>query len=223
MRIELDTPVSCVDGAFGALADVVIDPGTRRITHVVVQPRDRLESARLMPIQSTRAGDGSAGISLTCTVAAVNGSEAIQAAAYVRSGELIDPGSDWDVGIQDAYAMAEGVSVGPEILGAGVGMEYDPHVGVNYHRIPKGDVEIRRSSCVTSRDGQRLGHVVGFDIDDGDRITGLVLEHGHLWGKRMVPIPGPAIDRIKTDELVLTLSAEEVGALEPLAGHHWPL
>jgi hypothetical protein len=36
----------------------------------------------------------------------------------------------------------------------------------------------------------------------------------------MVPIPGPAIDRFTTDEVVLTLSAEEVGALKPLPTHH---
>ena len=58
---------------------------------------------------------------------------------------------------------------------------------------------------------------------DEDRITGLVLEHGHLWGKRMVSIPGAAIDRFEIDELVLALSGDEVGALKPLPGHHWGL
>jgi sporulation protein YlmC with PRC-barrel domain len=223
MRIDLDMPISCVDGAFGELADVVIDPGSRRVTHVVVQPHDRLESARLVPIESARGGDGSAGISLTCTVATVTGSESIQESAYVRNGELIEPGSDWDIGIQDAYPIPEGGTLGPEMMGAGVAMDYDPHMGVNYHRIPKGDIEIRRASAVISADGHRLGHVVGFVIDDDDRITGLVLEHGHLWGKRMVPIPGPAIDRFTNDELLLTLSADDVGALKPLPGHHWGL
>ena len=39
----------------------------------------------------------------------------------------------------------------------------------------------------------------------------------------MVPIPGSAIDRFEIDELVLTLSGDEVGALKPLPGHHWGL
>jgi sporulation protein YlmC with PRC-barrel domain len=220
MRIDLDMPVSCVDGAFGELADVVIDPGSRRVTHVVVQPHDRSQRARLVPVESV-GRDGSAGISLTCTVATVIGSEAIQESAYLRMGELIEPGSDWDVGIQEAYPVPDGASLGPEILGAGVAMEYDQHLGVNYHRIPKGDVEIRRASAVTSADGHRLGHVVGFVLDDEDRITELILEHGHLWGKRMVPIPGSAIDRFNIDELGLTLSADEVAAVQPLPGHHW--
>jgi sporulation protein YlmC with PRC-barrel domain len=213
MRIDLDMAVSCVDGAVGELTDVVIDPGTRCLTHLVVRPRDRQEDARLMPIERAGACDGSEGISLECTVAEMSEAEAIQGSAYIRPGELPVVGADWDVGIQEMYPLPEYGSVGPEILGAGMAMEYDQHVGVSYHRVPKGDVEIRRTSPVTTADGHHLGHVIGFVIDDDERITELVLEHGHLWGKRTITLPSSAIDRFETDELVLSLTSDEVGAL----------
>lgn len=221
MRIDLDIPVSCVDGALGELADVIIDPGTRRLTHVVVQPHDSRERARLAPISGAGGGDGPEGVTLGCTIATVIQSEPIQESAYVRIGELIVGGSDWDVGIQEMYSLSDYGSLGPEIMGSGMAMEYDQHVAVNYHRVPKGDVEIRRASQVTSSDSQHLGHVVGFIIDDDEQITQLVLEHGHLWGKRMVAIPGSAIERFETDELALSMSGDEVGALQPLPAHHW--
>jgi sporulation protein YlmC with PRC-barrel domain len=227
MRIDLDMPVSCVDGAFGELADVIIDPSSRRLTHFVVAPHDQRHRARMVPTGSARAGDAEGfaleGLALDCTAATISASEPIQESAYLRTGELVEGGSDWDVGIQEAYPIPDGGSLGPEMMGSGMQLDIDQHVAVNYHRIPKGDVEIRRSSDVTSTDGHRLGHVVGFVIDDGDQITGLVLEHGHLWGKRMVQIPGRAIDRFEIDELVLALSGDEVGALKPLPGHHWGL
>ena len=59
-------------------------------------------------------------------------------------------------------------------------LEYDAHMSITHDRIPKGEVEIRRASEVTSSDGHRLGHVDGFLVDDEDRITHLVLAHGHL-------------------------------------------
>lgn len=37
MRLELGGRVDCSDGTFGELADVVIDPTTKRVTHLVVK------------------------------------------------------------------------------------------------------------------------------------------------------------------------------------------
>ena len=92
-------------------------------------------------------------------------------------------------------------------------IDVDPHVMLSYDRIPLGQVEIRRSSGVTSADEHHLGHVDGFVLDDEQQIAHLVLEHGHLWGRREVVIPVSAVDRVETDEVVLTLSKDEVGAL----------
>ncbi|TMM04086.1 MAG: peptide chain release factor 2 [Actinobacteria bacterium] len=83
---------------------------------------------------------------------------------------------------------------------------------MSYHRVPKGEVEIRRESPVNSSDGHHLGHVVGFVIDDQQRIEHLVLVHGHLWGKHEAAIPGSAIDRLANDELTLSLSRAAVQA-----------
>ncbi len=219
MRIDLDMPVSCADGAFGELADVVIDPVARRLTHLVVAPHDRSERPRLVPIEAAGARDGSESISLEGTIAEINESEPIRESAYVRLTELPAGGANWDVGIQEMYSISEYDSLGPEIMGSGMAMEYDQHVAISYDRVPKGEVEIRRASDVTSSDGHHLGHVIGFVIDEDGRVTELVLEHGHLWGKRMIAIPGPAIERFETDELVVNLTSDEVGALRPLPAH----
>jgi hypothetical protein len=220
MRIDLDTPVSCVDGAVGQLEDVVIDPATGRLTHVVVQPHDPSDRVRMMPIEGARDDGPSDGIALDCTIATLLESEPIQESAYLRMGDLVDGGPDWAVGIQEMFSLPEGGSLGPDILGAGMTMEYDQHVAVSYHRIPPGGVEIRRASSVTSSDSHHLGHVVGFVVDGQGTITQLILEHGHLWTRRMVAIAGRAIERLQTDELTLSLTAAAVGGLKSLPGHH---
>ena len=53
---------------------------------------------------------------------------------------------------------------------------------MTYDRVPKGEVEIRRSSAVTSADGHDLGQVDGFLVDGEAHITHFILERGHLWG-----------------------------------------
>jgi hypothetical protein len=219
MRLDLDTTVYCVDGRVGELVDVLVQPSTCRLTHLVIQPHSPHDHERLVSVTEAHAREGSDGISLESTVAQISQLESIRNFAYLRRGEFPAGDADWDIGIQEITALPEYGSLGPEALGAGVPtLDYDQHVAVSYHVVPKGHVEIRRSSAVTSSDGHHLGHVVGFVIDDQQQIGHLVLEHGHLWGKRQVAIPSGAIERLQNDEVTLSLSNGQVGALEALPG-----
>jgi len=219
VRLDLGSPVRCTDDVFGALADVVIDPTTRRVTHLVVQPRRQSESTRLVPVERARGGEDADGtILLDGSVAEIGQLEAVREAAYLRLGEFPVADPDWEVGVEEMLALP--YYQGP-YAGGSEPIAYDDHVMWNYDRIPKGEVEIRRASPVTSSDGHHLGHVDGFMIDSDDHIGHLVLEHGHLWGKREVVIPIGAVARVETDAVVLRLSKDEVGALDSHRVHRW--
>lgn len=56
-RLDLGNPVRCGNAPFGELADVVIDPTTRCVTHLVVQPHKRPDKTRIVPVDlATRQG-----------------------------------------------------------------------------------------------------------------------------------------------------------------------
>lgn len=212
MRLDLDCPVACADGSFGELSDVVIDPGARRVTHLVVAPHERHDLARLTPIARARSGQPGGGVVLDCTLAELNQLASVHRADYVRLGErpVREPGSD--VGIEDALELPPYESLGASALGVGPEQfDGDPHVTLSYDQVPEGTVEVRRQSDVTSSDGHRLGHIVALVVDGQQQIAQLVLEHGHLWAKREVSIPIDSIDRIASDEVLLTLTKDEVG------------
>ena len=220
MRLELGTPVRCTDDTFGELADVVIDPISKRLTHLVVRPRHHEgQVSRLVPVELAEGGAEESEISLRCTVDEVNrleaqGLESVHRAAYLRLGEFPVEDPDWDVGIQDVLAMPyyEADPLGSSPI-------YDANVGLTYDRVPKGEVEIRRSSAVTSADGHDLGQVDGFIVDGEGQITHFVLERGHLWRRREVTIPIGAVAKVETDAVTLSLSKEEVGALPSVRVH----
>ena len=215
MRLDLGSPVRCTDDVYGELADVVIDPGTRRLTHLVVRPHHRDEQARLVPVERAQAGETSdATISLGCTVAEMSEFELVHESAYMRLGEVPVEDPDWDVGIETPLALPSPTAM--DTFGA---VDVDPHVMLSYDRIPMGEVEIRRASSVTSADGHHVGHVDGFVLDGEQQISHFVLEHGHLWGRREVVIPSVAIARVETDAVVLSLSKDEVGALPSARVH----
>jgi sporulation protein YlmC with PRC-barrel domain len=214
MRLELGTPVRCTDATFGELADVVIDPISRRITHLVVRPRHEEGEARLVPVELARGGHDGSEVLLDCAVDEVTKLEPVHEFAYLRLGESPVEDPDWDVGVEDVLALPyyEADPLGPSPI-------FDTNVGMAYDRVPKGEVEIRRASAVASMDGHDLGQVDGFVVDAEGQITHLILERGHLWGKREVTIPIGAVATVETDAVTLSLSKDEVGSLPSVRVH----
>jgi sporulation protein YlmC with PRC-barrel domain len=218
MRLEIGNRVRCTDGVYGELADIVIDPLEKRVTHLVVQPEQEEGEARLVPIQLAQSGGNEQReIELKCTLDEAQAFESVHQAAYLRLGESPAEDPDWDVGVEDVLAM-------PYYAGLDVGQfpgELASHVTMYYDRVPKGEVEVRRASAVISADGHSLGEVDGFVVDADDHITHFVLERGHLWGRKEVTIPIGAVARVESDAVHVALSKDEVGALPAVrVGRH---
>jgi sporulation protein YlmC with PRC-barrel domain len=214
MRLELGSRVNCTDGAFGELADVVIDPTTRRVTHLVVDPDREQWLARLVPVELAEPGNGTPpAVALRATVEEVRRLPSPHEVGHLRVGDFPVDDPDWDVGIQEVLALPYYV----------YDLEPTPlEFAVTYDRVPKREIEIRRASSVASADGHQLGHVDGFIVDRDDAITHLVLEQGHLWGRREVTIPVGAVGRVETDAVTLTLTKAEVEALPEVPVRRWP-
>jgi uncharacterized protein YrrD len=215
MRLELGSRVDCTDESFGKLADVVIDPTSRRVTHLVVERDDEPWQARLVPVElAERGGYAGGAVALWATVEEVRRLPSVHEVAYLRLDGFPVDDPDWDIGIEEVLALPYYPS-------------YDlqptpPDYAARYDRVPKGEVEIRRTSAVESADGHQLGDVDGFLVDDSQLITHVVLEQGHPWERRDVLIPIGAVARVETDEVTLSLTKDEVGALPPAAIRRWP-
>ena len=87
-----------------------------------------------------------------------------------------------------------------------------PNVGVTYDRVPKGEVEIRRSSVVVSPDGHELGTVHSVEVDSG-AIAHVAVERGHLWWKRVVPVPIESVTALETNAITLGLTRDDFSKL----------
>jgi sporulation protein YlmC with PRC-barrel domain len=216
MRLELGKSVRCTDELFGELADVVIDPIAKQVTHLVVKPKDGDGVSRLVPIELVESdNDDTRELTLRCTAEDVRHLDHVQEFAYLRLGESPTRDPDWDVGIEDVLALPYYES--PEIVGYGGELGA---ASITFDRVPKGEVEIRRSSTVIAADDHFLGEVDGFVVDGG-HITHFVLERGHLWGKREITIPIGAVDKVESDAVSLSLSKAQVDDLPAVHVHRW--
>jgi sporulation protein YlmC with PRC-barrel domain len=218
MRLELGKSVRAHDGdVVGELADIVIDPVQKRVTHLVVKPHDGPGEAHLVPVELAGPGDDGTEIVLRCTAEEARGMPNVETFAYLRLGgeaPVSDP--DWDVGVTTVLAQ-------PYYESPGYAGPFAQEYGMVYDRVPKGEVEVRRASSVLTADGRYVGQVDGFLVDDEDHITHFVLERGHLWGRREVTVPIGAVTKFESDTVTVGLSMDEIGELPAHRVHRWPL
>jgi hypothetical protein len=79
-------------------------------------------------------------------------------------------------------------------------------------RVPQGEVQVRRGEHVHATDGE-IGRIHGFVIDPTDhQLTHILLDEGHLWGKKTVAIPIGSVKDVNAG-VRLSLTKAEVGDL----------
>ena len=210
-RLELGEQVRCAEEVVGELANVVVDPAAKRVTHLVVKPQNA-GGARLVPIELADFVDQHA-ISLRATIEEFGKLPNVERYASIGLGEDVKGEPGWDVGTRSVLSMPYDESPG---FGGYVGMP--PNVEVIYDEVPEGEAELRRSSAVVTSGKDYVGHVEAFLVD-GDQITHLVVRCGHLWKRRDVDVPIAAVSTVESDELTVDLTSDEVAALPSHRAH----
>jgi sporulation protein YlmC with PRC-barrel domain len=190
------------DGVCGEVIRVVVDPVGRTVTHLVVEPKHRAGLGRLVPLDLVDATPGE--VHLRCSLAEFEKLPDAEETQFL-------PGTDEVLG----YAGRD-VFTWPYY---GLGPLDGPHV-VTYDKIPVGEVAVRRGDQVHATDGT-IGRVQGLVIDPADHhVTHVLLQEGHLWGRRQVAIPISAVTGIRDDGIRLNIAKQEVEDLPPVdVGH----
>jgi len=196
---------SCSDGSCGEVRRLIIDPATETVTHLVIQPGHRQEDARLVPLHLVDTADGE--IRLRCTLAQFGQLEEAEEFDLVEDAM---PGSGGFVG--DSGASYAPVGGSGERIDIG-SRSKRPRTLVN-DVVPEGETQVRPGDPVHAVDGE-IGRVQGFVVDPGDgRVTHVLLQEGHLWGRKEVAIPISAVTEVDP-EIRLNLTKAQVGDLPP--------
>jgi PRC-barrel domain len=208
VEYTIGAEVTCRDGVCGDLHCVVIDPVARTLTHLVVEPKHRRGLGRLVPIDLVDAR--AAEIRLQCSAAEFDALEGAEEAHF-----LPEAGGEMGYGAGQALAWPYyglgGTVGGMGMGGIGVGgaAMAGPQLSID-DRVPAGEVEVRRGESVRATDGD-IGRVHGLVVDSKDHhVTHVLLEDGHLWGKKEVAIPIRAVKDVATDGVRLNLTKDEV-------------
>jgi sporulation protein YlmC with PRC-barrel domain len=203
---------NCSDGFCGELSRIIVDPDARSVTHLVIEPKHRHELGRLVPLDLV-AGTTAGEIRLRCTLAEFADLDPAEENELVDDPEYASGyGSSAAVhGYGDVGAMG----VGGSVSGMGVSMGI-PHRQRTFVEevVPEGETQIRHGEHVHAADGE-IGRVQGFLVDPRDQhVTHVLLQEGHLWGRKEIAIPISAVTEID-DGVRLNITKKQVEELPP--------
>ena len=200
---------SCSDGPCGAVSRVVVDPVARELTHLVIEPQHRSGLGRLVPLEMVEAE--SDGVHVRCTLAEFDKLPSAEEMDFLPGGSGYDAYEAHEAYYWPYFGL-EGSS-DPQLALASAVETRD--------KLPPGEFGVQRGQAVHATDGE-IGKVEGLVVDSAQgHVTHVLLQEGHLWGRKQVAIPIDSVGKIDHG-ITVNLTKQEIEAL-PAVGvteHH---
>lgn len=192
--IPLYAEVKCTDGTCGNSSAIIVDPKSKKVTHIVVRG-DTIPEGRLVGIDKIN-DTSSMVIQLNCSTSDLGNLERFTETQYVKTEVPIDV-------YYDVYNLPYVTPMSTEIV----------EIPIDEELIPKDELVIHRGATVKAKDGY-IGEVGEFMIDPkSGKISHMVLREGNLWGKKEITLPVSAIDKLINDTVYLKLDKESIKML----------
>jgi sporulation protein YlmC with PRC-barrel domain len=212
-EFTIGTEARCSDGDCGKVSRVVVDPIARAVTHLVVEPKAMAEPSRLVPLAlvDSAAADE---VRLSCTLAEFGKLDPAEETRFLPGTPgYADYGPDQVLAWPYYGLVMDGRDIGAAGLGFAGGDFIAP---VTTDKVPLGEVAVRRGEHVHATDGE-IGRVQGLVIDARDNhVTHVLLQEGHLWGRKDVAIPIGAVTKVDDEGIKLKLDKQGVQDLPPV-------
>jgi hypothetical protein len=202
VTLAIGAAAVCRDGFPGELKGLVVDPRTRAVTHLVIEPEHAQGLARLVPLDHADAAAEPIRLGYTEAEFKDLGPAEETLAEFVPGYEvpvqLLPPGEGWRPA---GGPVADGETI-PQIRE----METIP-------LIPDTEVEESRGDHVRATDGD-VGQLHGLRVDPGNGAVLSVLLKRHPWGHAELAIPIGNVSGFEAG-VQLSITKQEVKDLAP--------
>ncbi len=219
MQIETGAHVyNANNEKLGHVDRVVVDPHTKKVTHLVVRKGFLLKTDKVLPIDWVAAAEGDR-ISLTPDAAGLDDLPNFEEKHYIRSDDTaaMAEADGVTLGAQAApnliwYPPAMGVYPGPGVSGA-VATPRVRYVKTLEENIPENTVALKEGARVLSADGEHIGNVEQLIVNgDTKEVTHFLVKEGLLF-KTHKAIPADWIGETFEEELHLVVDSRLLNGL----------
>jgi len=193
-ELRLNAQVVCADGPAGHLTDVILDPISDQVTHLVVEVKGFGRPQHLVPVTLVQA-TSTREVRLHCSRAELRQTEFFTETEPIP----LDP-STAALMVDDTLAWPLAFPQFATLL-------------VEHERVPPGELAVHRDTRVEASDGP-VGRLEAFVLQsEDDRVADVILRRGHLWRRSEVVVPATAIHHIDAEGVHLNLPKAGVQAL----------
>ena len=212
VQFTIGAEATCSDGTRGKVTRVIVDPIAEAVTHLAVEPDHREGLSRLVPLSLVDSTSGQ--IRLRCTKAEFDKLDPAEETRFIPGTSGYATYGPGEIGYWPYYGLSVGagldeggISGGLSGIGGGIVSQT-----ITTDSVPEGEVDVQRGDPVEATDGD-IGRVQGLVIDRGTRhVTHVLLQEGHLWGRKEVAIPISAVTSTSAG-IRLRISKQEVADL----------
>jgi hypothetical protein len=222
--ISINAKVACTDGPAGHCETVIVNPVTQEVTHLVIADKHLPNpTPRLVPLARVVESREDL-IRLNCTKVELADMEQFIETQFVSAPAAVEAsamyGMDWAAYGGTAVPPYSGLGsyyVSPYVEAAG-----GASVPVEAERVPPGELAVHRGMTVRTTDGS-TGHVHAFLVDaQTGHISHVMVDVGHLLGKKEIAVPLAAIDHVDEETVYLRLDKHALDGLPAIAVKpHW--
>jgi uncharacterized protein YrrD len=195
MIISMDAEIVCMDGHYGRLNSIIVNPKTGQVTDLVVQRNGLFAHAWLVPV-SHIVDSAPNHIRLDMSIKDI----AEEMHSFIRT-EYLSPD------VPDVLYTTD--MVWPHLM-ANVEAKT-----IEHENVPYNEVAIHGKVVVSAENGM-LGYLENVVVNSQDyHITQIGIRAGHWYGHARLNVPVSAIDHFGEDAITLSISKQAVGALTP--------
>ena len=178
MEFTIGADASCTDGICGEVSSVVVDPVARAVTHLVIEPKHRQGLGRLVPLDLLDPTAGGIRIALH--------DRRVRALEFAGRDEILPGGADYPGYDAEQMLSWPYYSMGGMGMDFGAGNVSPPVRSTPSPRARWPCIEATRCSPPTAASGGSRG---SSSTLGSRRVTHVLLQEGHLWGRKEVAIP----------------------------------
>src|SRR5579875_472220 len=213
-QFTIGTQARCSDGDCGTVSRVVVNPVAKAVTHIVVEPKALADPSRLVPLTLVTEATPEL-VTLNCTLEAFGTLPPAEETRFLP-GTPEYAGYGYAPGQLLSWPYYSLLMDGRGLGAGGVGLSEDFAAPVTYDKVPLGEVAVQRGEHVHATDGE-IGKVQGLVMDAGDHhVTHVLLQEGHLWGRKDVAVPISAVATVDDEGIKLSVDKQQVQDLPPV-------